>query len=362
METIEIFNEITPFTGLPEPIKEESPAVLAEVMAQREIAEVQAAMTIAKRFPRNQAKATDRVLIACQRPTLAEGALYTYARGGTDISGPSIRLAEAIIQQWGNAACGIRELEQRLGESTVEAYAWDLETNTRINKVFQVRHIRKTKAKGTYSLDDPRDIYEMVANQGARRLRACILAIIPGDVVEAAVEQCEATLKSKANVTPETIKKMVSLFEGYGVSREMIEVRIQRKLESITSAQVISLRKIYNSLKDGMSKPQDWFDVAAQKSPDDKPKTTDKPKRGRPPKAPSPEPQETPPAPTTNETPDPPQNESGGPDLGEVLTELEGKGWPIKKLEIKFGMKAEKWGDAELSKIADMAADPDLKP
>jgi hypothetical protein len=266
------FSDVQVFTGELMPKPEAVPAVLADAAAQREIAEVQASMTIAKRFPRNQAQALDRIIISCQRPTLAESALYSYARGGTEITGPSIRLAEAIAQQWGNLDFGIRELEQRNGESTVEAYAWDLETNTRQKKIFQVRHKRYTK-KGTYDLTDPRDIYELVANQGARRLRACILGIIPGDVVEEAVNQCEKTLKAKADISPEAISKMVKAFEGFQVSKEQIEARIQRKLESITAAQVVALRKIYNSMKDGMSKTGDWFEeISAAPAPEKKAK------------------------------------------------------------------------------------------
>jgi hypothetical protein len=292
MEASEVFANVMPFTGLPE-VTHEVPAVLAEATAQREVAEVQAAMLIAKRFPRNQAKATDRIMVACQRPTLAEGALYTYAKGGSDITGPSIRLAEAIAQQWGNLQFGIKELEQRIGESTVEAYAWDLETNTRQTKTFQVKHIRRTRAKGNYTLEDPRDIYEMVANQGARRLRACILGVIPGDVVEAAVTQCETTLTAKADISPEAIQKMVGVFKEAGVTREMIEKRIQRKLDSITPAQVISLRKIYNSLKDGMSAPADWFEFETEAADlngvSQTEKVKEKLKRGRPAKTAEPE-------------------------------------------------------------------------
>lgn len=261
----ELFENVVPFSGdMPVPVQE--PPVLAEAAIQREIAEVQAMMTIAKRFPRNQKQSMDRIEVACQRPSLAESALYSYSRGGSEITGPSIRLAEAIAQNWGNLQFGIREIDQRIGESTVEAYAWDLETNTRKAITFQVRHVRK--ARGNLNkLDDPRDIYEMVANQGARRLRACILAIIPSDIVEAAKEQCEATLRARADISPEAIKKMLEKFGEYGVNKTMIEKRIQRNIESITAAQVIGLRKIYNSLKDGMSKPADWFDLEAQEEP-----------------------------------------------------------------------------------------------
>ncbi len=233
---------------------------MLEVAAQREIAQVQAAMIMARRFPRDVRTAIDRIVMACARPELAEVALYTYARGGTDITGPSIRMAEAIAQNWGNIDFGIRELEQKNGESTIEAFALDLETNTRQVKVFQVPHVRYTRNGGRTALDDPRDVYEVAASQGARRLRACILGIIPGDVVEAAVRQVETTLKSKQEATPERIKAMLERFAEFGVTKTMIERRIQRSIEAITPALLVDLGKKFNSLKDGMSQTVDWFD------------------------------------------------------------------------------------------------------
>ena len=227
---------------------------------QRAVAEVQAAMMIARTNPRDQIAAMDRILNACTRPTLASAAVYTYARGGSDISGPSIRLAETIAQQWGNIQFGIRELEQGGGVSTVQAYAWDVETNARREVTFHVPLVRHTR-KGAVQLTDPRDIYEHVANQGARRLRACILAIIPGDVTEAAVTQCEQTMHAAANTSPENLQRIVTAFEKHGVTKAQIEARIQRRLDAIRPAQVVQLQKIYASLKDGMSSPADWFDA-----------------------------------------------------------------------------------------------------
>lgn len=235
---------------------------LVEVESQRAIQEVQAALIIAKKYPRDPEIALDQILNACTRHTLAEGAIYSYSRGGTDVTGPSIRLAEAVAQLWGNMQFGVRELSQANGESTVEAFAWDVETNTRQVKVFQVPHKRVTK-KGTTVLTDPRDIYEMVANQGARRLRACILGVIPGDVIEAAVNQCEVTMVARADTSPEAIKKMVSAFREFGVNEEMISKRIQKRLEAINPAQMAQLKKVYASLRDGMSKPSDWFEFSA---------------------------------------------------------------------------------------------------
>lgn len=242
----------------------------ATMVAQtREMAEAIAAMQMAKLAPRDVVAARDRILNACTRPKLAEGACYTYNRGGTDVTGPSIRLAEMLAQNWGNMSFGIRELEQRNGESTCEAFAWDMETNARQTKVFQVPHIRHTR-KGDTRLTDPRDIYELVANNGARRLRACILGIIPGDIVEEAVEACDKTMATRFEVTPERVRKMLDAFAQYGVTKEQIEARVQCHVDAIKPAQLANLGKIINSIKDGMSKAGDWFEQPAEK-PAEKP-------------------------------------------------------------------------------------------
>lgn len=262
-----MMNDLNPFGSED---REQNGGAIAAVGEAREIAEVKAAMAVAQMYPRDQRKAMDRILNACARPTLAEKAQYAFARGGQEITGPSIRLAETIAQGWGHLQYGMRELSNVGGASEVEAYCWDLESNVRKSIQFTVSHVRNTK-RGSYALTDSRDIYENVANNGARRVRACILAIVPGDVVEAAEQACEQTLRAKVDISPERIAKLLEAFAAFGVDKEAIEKKIQRRMDSILPAQVVSLGRIYNSLRDGMSKPHEWFDVAneAPKMPED---------------------------------------------------------------------------------------------
>lgn len=243
---------------------------VTQVEQTRAIAEVQAAMYLARMYPRDTLQAIDRIMNECQRPGLAEVGVYDYPRGGVRVTGASIRLAEVLARNWGNVQFGIRELDQRNGESTVVAFAWDMETNTRSEVTFQVPHIRYSKEKGNMRLTDPRDIYEMVANQGARRMRACVLRIIPGDVVDMAVDELSRTLKATADTSEAAMKKMLERFAEFGVTKEQIEKRIGSKLSAITPAQVVSLRNIYNSLNDGMSKPGEWFDMKSVATPENK--------------------------------------------------------------------------------------------
>lgn len=239
------------------------PASGMDIEQGRAMQEVQAAVVISKRFPRDEVRALNRILKDCERPGLAEVAEYAYPRGGTVINGPSIRLAEAMARHWGNLDYGVRELSRGPASSTWEAYCWDLENNNRSAKLFEVPHVRHTR-NGDYALTDPRDIYELGANLGARRLRACILAVIPGWVADEACEACQKTLSGNGKVPiQDRVTKMVAAFDKLGVTQAMIEARLQHKLDAVIEPELAQLGKIHNSLRDGMSKREDWFDLTA---------------------------------------------------------------------------------------------------
>jgi len=239
------------------------PSGMMQVAATRAAQEVQAAMVIAKKFPRDETVAFQRIIRACHRKSLAEEAVYAYPRGNTTVSGPSIRMAEVLALNWGNIHFGIHELERREGESSVLAFAWDLETNTRQSKVFTVPHERRVGKGSRFRVDqltDPRDIYEMTANQGARRLRACILGVIPGDVVEAAVVECEKTMAGN-NAEPliDRARKMLVAFEGFGVTKDQIEGRLGHKVEVLAEVELVGLRKVYAAIQDNFAAKEDFF-------------------------------------------------------------------------------------------------------
>ncbi len=239
------------------------------VNSSREMEEVKAAIFLARQFPRDLVEVERKLMAACSRFSLAEQAMYAYPRGKEIVTGPSIRLAEAILQVYGNASSGIRELRQEEGESIIQAYAWDCESNVRSEKIFSVPHKRATK-QGTKALTDPRDIYEMVANMGSRRLRACILALIPGDLVDMCVERCEQTLaKGTGDPIAVRVGKMLAAFGEMGVTKEKLEARLKHKLEATTETELVQLAKMYKSIRDGMAKPADFFETAEAPKADD---------------------------------------------------------------------------------------------
>lgn len=236
------------------------PQTIGTVQAsQRVEAEARAALMVAKSCRRDEVDAIDRIKNACQRVRVAEMAEYSYSRGGTPINGPTIKLLEVVAGAWGNIQSGFRELSRQNGESVVEAFAWDLETNNKKVVEFTVAHRRDTRGGGK-ALTEERDIYELIANMAQRRIRKCLEGVIPRDVVDEAVDECRRTMEAECELTPERIKGMVDKFgKEFDVTCEQIEKRIQRRVDSITPAQFLAMMRVFNSLKDGMSKPEDWF-------------------------------------------------------------------------------------------------------
>lgn len=250
-------------------------SALAIANTQKSIAEGQAAMVLARQFPRDEVRAIDRIKNAFSRAKLAQVSTYLYTRGGQNVTGASIRAAEAIAQAWGNVQFGFREIERGIdrgvGYSEVEAYAWDIESNTKRALQFRVPHLRQTK-NGTYPLTEERDIYEHVANHAQRRVRACIIAVIPGDVFDDALEVARKTVEANFNITPDYLRQLLAALEKQGITKAQVEQKFGRAFEALQPGNVIQIINIMQSIKDGMGKPEDYFPpVKEPKQPEEKP-------------------------------------------------------------------------------------------
>lgn len=225
----------------------------------RAVQEIQAALVIGQRNPRNEIAVETRILQACQRKSLAELAEYEYSRGGTRITGPTIDLLRAIANRWGNLLYGWDEVSRENGYSRVRCWAWDTQSNARAERTFMIRHWRDT-SQGGYALEDERDIYENNANQAARRVRACLEEVIDGDIIEKAIDTCRQTMRKGEKIPlKERAVQMVMAYAEFGVTQAMIEARLGNKLEAISENQLASLRRVYRSLKDGVGKREDYF-------------------------------------------------------------------------------------------------------
>ena len=232
------------------------------------IAEIQAKMILARNFPRNIESAVNAILFECKNKELAKCATYEFPRGDSVVKGPSIRLVECVARYWGNVVSGVKEVATSPDgkRATVKAFCWDLETNFSDEKIFEVEYKRTTK-NGSYALTDPRDKYEMLANMGARRKRACMQAIIPQYIIDMAVEACQATLeesvkKEQGSKSPEEVRaNMLAAFRELAewITEEDLGGVCGKDFDKLGTKDIVKLRNLYNAIKDGFVKPEAAF-------------------------------------------------------------------------------------------------------
>ena len=227
----------------------------------REVQQVQAQCIIAKQFPRDEGAAFKKILKACERPNIAEKAMYSFPRGKNNVvEGPSIRLAEVIAQNWGNLACGIDEVSRSKESSEIRSFCWDMETNLVFSKRVIIPNERHTR-NGVTKLTDPRDIYENNMNQGARRLRKNILECVPQDVMLGAVERCKKTVAQGQTLEQMRAAVEKSLCQELGVPMESIEKELGHPIKGLTATEFVRLKGIYNSIKDGVQTVENFFEM-----------------------------------------------------------------------------------------------------
>jgi hypothetical protein len=231
------------------------------VEQSRAVAEVQAAVVVAQQLPRSIPAAIAEMEESCRQPHLAERAFFRYSRGGSAVTGPTVHLARELARCWRNVQFGMAELrrDDEHGQSEMQAYAWDVQNNTRAATVFIVPH-KRDRSGGAAILTDQRDIYENNANNGARRMREMIFDVLPTWYVERAKELCEQTLRDGGGKPlSQRIADAIRLFGALGVTLAQLEDKQGRKSSTWTEQDAAVLGVIYKSLQRGETTKEDEF-------------------------------------------------------------------------------------------------------
>lgn len=228
----------------------------------RAIAEVQGALVVAQQKPRSTSKAYAMAMESCKMMALAEKAFFSFPRGGKTVTGESIHLAVELARCWGNIGYGIKELsrDDDLRSSEMQAYAWDLEANTRPDTTFIVPHRRSTR-RGVVDLTDVRDVYENNANMGARRVREMIFRVLPLWLVEDAKAACYKTLQEGGGVPIEKRRALcIQNFSGLGVTEELLAEKIGKPMSKATDLEIANLGVAFMSIKRGEINADDFLE------------------------------------------------------------------------------------------------------
>jgi hypothetical protein len=221
-------------------------------------AEVKAAITVALRFPRDEARAYERLISACRRPGMAEDASYAFPRGGKEISGPTVYLAREAARVWGNIRHGVNVIADDEETRTIEAWAWDLESNTKVTAQDAFKKLIYRK-DGGWIKPDERDLRELTNRRAAILKRNCLLELLPPDMIDEARRVAVETVKAAAGADPEAARRrIIDAFAKIAVTEKMLESRLGHSIRQASPDEIADLRQIYKAIADGTATWADY--------------------------------------------------------------------------------------------------------
>lgn len=227
-------------------------------------AEIQSALVLANRFPRNEDTAFQKLMRACNRTTFAQGASYSFPRGGAKVTGPSVNLAREAARVWGNIRYGIEVVRDDTATRKIRGWAWDLQTNTKVAAEDEFAKLIQRKGKG-WIVPDERDLRELTNRRGAILVRNCILQLLPYDLIEDAANTALQTLRADSAKDPDGQRKqLLASFDALNVSAEQIEKYLGHPIKEASPAQLADLRQVWKSISDGNST---WAEYMPKEAP-----------------------------------------------------------------------------------------------
>lgn len=264
----------------------------AELMQAAAIAEktqeIQAAVILARNFPRNEDAAFASLMRAMKRFDAAEKASYSYKRGRKKIynertqrdewvdnyvTGPSVHLARAAARAWGNVDWGFEITRDDSKQRSIRAWAWDLETNARPKASDSFEKLIQRRKKGAkadtpeaeateWIVPDERDLRELTNRRAAILVRNVLLEILPPDLIEDARRAAAETVEKKVKDDPEGARKRIILaFSELNVTVPMLETLLTHPIAQCSPAELTKLREIFTSIRDGNSTWAEYVDT-----------------------------------------------------------------------------------------------------
>lgn len=258
---------------------EQSLARVAETsstaLAEQAKAAVQARWIMAMQRPRDLMQARQRLLEDCARPAFAETAIY-HKPVGDGVEGPSIRMAEAAARAMRNIYCEVAAIYDDAQKRIVRVSATDLEANltypmdvTIAKTIERAKPMPGRKIVGQRKNSKGYDVFVIEATDeeildkeravASKAMRTCLLRLIPGDLLEEAMDRCYSTRRGEIAKDPTTArKKAVDAFSGLGITATQLAEYLDHPVDTTTTEELDSLRSLYAALKD---KETTWSEV-----------------------------------------------------------------------------------------------------
>lgn len=235
-------------------------------------AEIDMQISTAKAYPRSVKTFLERAeSLATVSEDVAQSCTYALPRGGEQIEGPSVRLAEIVCSTYGNIRAGARIVANDGKNITAQGVCHDLETNNSVT--VEVKR-RITDRNGRTFNEDMQTIAGNAAC--AIAYRNAVFKVVPFALVSEVYNKA----KKVALGTQETLSarrdKAVSYLKLIGVTeKQILSVLELKKIEDIDLDKLSTLRGMVSAITNGESTVKDMFDPDPEKVDEAKKKTSE---------------------------------------------------------------------------------------
>lgn len=227
-------------------LKTEVPAT--EVMILREKAQIDTQVATARAFPRSvQQSLEEAVFTATMDYETSESCNYTLPRGGKLIQGPSVRMAEILLQAWGNMRAETKVVEETTKHVVSESIVWDLQKNNAV----KIEVKRSIMSKVGRMNDDMITVTGNAANSIA--FRNAIFKVIPRAITDKVYLAVMVKLIGEEGDFQKKLKSVLDAFKKkYEKNQtEVLGLLGKNQLKDVTPKDVVLLIGLGTALKDG---------------------------------------------------------------------------------------------------------------
>jgi hypothetical protein len=225
-------------------------------------AEIDQQISTAKRYPRKLTEVKQEMVeMATLDEETAASCFYSLPRGGKNIQGPSIRLAEIALSCYGNIRAGTRIIETVVDGSSpyvaIQAVCHDLQKNIAV-MIEKRRRIVGKKSKG--GIIDEDDI-NLAANAGsAIAFRDAMFKVVPGILLRPVYEAAKKVAIGDAKTLSDRRIRAIEAFQKMGVPAERVLASIgHSKIDEVTLEDLENLIGTFTAIKEGSTTIENAF-------------------------------------------------------------------------------------------------------
>jgi hypothetical protein len=235
-------------------------------------AEIDQQVSTAKAFPRSLKESLDSALsMATLTEDIAESCSYSMPRGGKNLEGPSVRLAEIVCSAYGNIRYGARVIENDGKTVTAQGICHDLEKNTCATVEVKKSILQHEKVNGQRTgrmIPMQEDMQVVIGNAAcAIAFRNAVFKVIPAAIVSSIYEQAKQVAKGTLATLITRRDKAVQWFNENGIKNEQICSALSiKKIEDIDLDKLAVLSGMRAAVKNGESTIKELFEVDSKET------------------------------------------------------------------------------------------------